>query len=141
MVESGGMGPHDPMDMAGELVLVPLTITLDDPRAPCEVTWWVNEWLAAKRVRVWRAPVDPLRASDSPDRLITPLFRLTAFRVASTVLPCDVPLDRVEFTGAAVAPGGSLMLRIASQLDEPTEIVVAVSVERPPSCFRARAAA
>lgn len=127
---------------AGELVLAPLTVTVADPREPIELSWWAREWLAAKRVRVWRVRPGELAGEVRTDALITPLFRLVAYAVGRMPIPCNVPLDSVEFHGASIAPNTRLMLRLdPSGLDGPAEIVVAVSVERPPGCFQPRAAA
>lgn len=128
---------------AGELVLAPLTVTVEDPTQPIELSWWAQEWLAAKRVRVWRVRPGELPGERRTDGLITALFRLVAYAVGRPPeIPCNVPLDSVEFHGAAIAPNARLMLRLdPSGLDGPAEIVVAVSVERPPGCFQPRAAA
>jgi len=131
-------------------VLPPLTVTIEDPRDPIEVTWWPQQWIEIKRVRVWRVRTPPPMEGVVPLRppevrtegLITPLFRLVAFAVAERERPCNVPLDAVEFTQAIAAPGARVMLRLdAAGLGAAAEVVIAVSVELPPPCFRPRAAA
>lgn len=150
MTGDGGSIRHmtDPTEeVAGELVLCPIMTTARAGEA-FTIDWWVQEHVAVERVRIWRAPKAPL-AGDiyAPKGLITELFRVEgyAIRGARTVYGEAPRASEARFSGV-LAPGDRFGLTLrAGELAEgfaaEAPVIVAVSVRRPPPCFRARAAA
>ena len=134
-------------EVAGELVLCPIVTTARAGEA-FTIEWWAREHLAVERVRVWRVP--PASAADwyGPAALITGLFRVDGYACAAELNVYGNPplASELRFAEAVLRPGDrfGVTLRAAGlaegfALEAP--VIVAVSVRRPPPCFRARAAA
>jgi hypothetical protein len=128
--------------IAGQRVLVPVA-TSAEPGERIEIEWYPEEWIAVKRISVWRVNGKDAITPITPMLSIGALFTLNHYEIASH--RTEVGLVVPEWAGDAVTagPGCRFAIELLAHADVPpdTAILVTVAVELPPPCFQPRAAA